>query len=104
MDNIILLGVIVGLVLTCTLVIIWQIKSLFVTQKEFLYEKIEQIDRRVFENSKETASQIEKNAELFIKISNSQQLMRNEQQKSLYEMSKEIKGKVVRTWKNSLKK
>ncbi|HIP45567.1 MAG TPA: DNA recombination protein RmuC [Sulfurospirillum arcachonense] len=92
MDNVILLAIIVGIILTCTLIIIWQIKSLFSTQREFLYEKIEQIDRRVLENSKETASQIEKNAELFIKISNSQQFMRNETQKSLYEMSKEIKA------------
>lgn len=92
MDNVILLAIIVGIILTCTLIIIWQIKSLFSTQREFLYEKIEQIDRRVLENSKETASQIEKNAELFIKISNFQQVMRSEQQKSLYEMSKEIKA------------
>jgi len=92
MDNTILLASLVGLVLACTLIIVWQIKSLFATQKEFLYGKIEQIDRRVLENSKETSSQIEKNAELFIKISNSQQLMRNEIQKSLFEMSKEIKA------------
>ncbi len=91
-NNVVLLGIIVGLVLTCTLVVIWQIKSLFATQKEFLYEKIGQIDRRVLENSQSTTFQIEKNAELFIKISNSQQLMRNEMQKSLYEMSREIKA------------
>mgnify|MGYP003571733030 CR=1 FL=1 len=92
MDNIVLLSIIVGLVLACTLIVIWQIRSLFAEQKEFLYGKIEQIDKRVLENAKETASQIEKNAELFIKISNSQQLMRNETQKALYEMSKEIKA------------
>ena len=106
-DNTILLASFIGVMFTCTLIIIFTIKSylekiefrnrqerseLFANQKEFLYEKIEQIDRRVLENSKETASQIEKNAELFIKISNSQQLMRNETQKSLYEMSKEIKA------------
>jgi DNA recombination protein RmuC len=90
MDNIILLASIVGFVLVCTLIIIWQIKSLHVEQKEFLYEKINQIEQKLLDNSKSTTTQIEKNAELFIKISNSQQLMRNEQQKSLYEMSKEI--------------
>ena len=92
MDNIILLISIVGLVLICTLIIIWQIKSLHVEQKEFLYEKINQIEQKLLENTKNTTNQIEKNAELFIKISNSQQLMRNEQQKSLHEMSKEIQA------------
>lgn len=92
MDNILLLEIVGASLLICTLIIIWQINSLFATQKEFLYEKIEQIDRRVLENAKNTTTQIEKNAELFIKISNSQQLMRSEQQKSLYEMSKEIKA------------
>ena len=92
MDSVILLAVIVGLVIICTIVIIWQIKSLHVEQKEFLYEKINQIEQRLLENSKSTTTQIEKNAELFIKISNSQQLMRNEQQKSLFEMSKEIQA------------
>jgi len=91
MDNIVLLEVIVGVIVTCTLIIIWQIRSLFTTQKEFLYEKIEQIDKRVVENSQNATGQIEKNAELFIKISNSQQIMRSEIQKSLFEMSKEIK-------------
>ncbi len=90
MDNIILLISIVVLVFICTLIIIWQIKSLHVEQKEFLYEKINQIEQKLLENTKNTTNQIEKNAELFIKISNSQQLMRNEQQKSLHEMSKEI--------------
>jgi len=92
MDSVILLAVIVGLVIICTIVIIWQIKSLHVEQKEFLYEKINQIEQRLLENSKSITTQIEKNAELFIKISNSQQLMRNEQQKSLFEMSKEIQA------------
>lgn len=92
MDNILLLEIVGASLLICTLIIIWQINSLFATQKEFLYEKIEQIDRRVLENAKNTTTQIEKNAELFIKISNSQQFMRSEQQKSLYEMSKEIKA------------
>lgn len=92
MDNILLLEIIVGLVLTCTVVIIWQIKSLHVEQKEFLYEKINQIEQKLLENAKSTTTQIEKNAELFLKISESQQHMRNEQQKSLYEMSKEIKA------------
>lgn len=86
-----LLLTLIAIVLILSLVIILLIKGLFEKQKEFLYEKIEQIDRRVFENSKETASQIEKNAELFIKISNSQQQMRTDIQKSLFEMSKEIK-------------
>jgi len=90
MDNIILLVSMIGLVLLCTIIIIWQIKSLHVEQKEFLYEKINQIEQKLLDNSKSTTTQIEKNAELFIKISNSQQLMRNEQQKSLHEMSKEI--------------
>jgi len=82
MDNIILLASIVGLVFICTLILIWQIKSLHVEQKEFLYEKINQIEQKLLDNSKSTTTQIEKNAELFIKISNSQQLMRNEQQKA----------------------
>lgn len=92
MDNIVLLAIIVGLLFTCTVVIVWQVKSLHVEQKEFLYEKINQIEQRLLENAKSTTTQIEKNAELFLKISHSQQLMRNEQQKSLYEMSKEIKA------------
>jgi len=92
MDNILLLEIIAGFVFTCTVVIIWQIKSLHVEQKEFLYEKINHIEQRLLENAKSTTIQIEKNAELFLKISESQQLMRNEQQKSLYEMSKEIKA------------
>ncbi|WP_024955689.1 DNA recombination protein RmuC [Sulfurospirillum arcachonense] len=90
-DNTVLLFVLIGITLISALTIVFLIKNLFEKQKEFLYTKIEQIDRRVLENAKNTTSQIEKNAELFIKISNSQQLMRNEQQKSLYEMSKEIK-------------
>jgi len=91
MDNIIVLVSLVGMVFVCTVIVIWQIKSLHVEQKEFLYEKINLIEQKLLENSHSTNTQIEKNAELFIKISNSQQLMRNEQQKSLYEMSKEIK-------------
>lgn len=93
-DNTVLFLTIVGFFLTCTVLIIVQIRSLFANQKEFLYEKIEQINRRVLENAKNTTTQIEKNAELFLKISNSQQIMRHELQKNLYEMSKEIKESV----------
>ena len=94
-NNIILLISIIVIIFICTTIIIWKLSTLFASQKEFLYEKIEQIDRRVLENSKNTTSQIEKNAELFLKISNSQQIMRNELQKSLYDMSKEIKNSLV---------
>ncbi len=90
MDNTILLAILVILVFVCTIAIIWQIKALHVEQKEFLYEKINQIEQKLLENSKNSTTQIEKNAELFIKISNAQQQMRTEQQKSLFEMSKDI--------------
>lgn len=96
----------IAIILTCTAFIVLQLKGAlskfemqnredrrieFANQKEFLYEKIEQIDRRVLENSKNTTTQIEKNADLFLKISSSQQIMRNELQNSLHVMSKEIK-------------
>ncbi len=90
MDNTILLAILAILVFVCTIAIIWQIKALHVEQKEFLYEKINQIEQKLLENSKNSTTQIEKNAELFIKISNAQQQMRTEQQKSLFEMSKDI--------------
>ncbi len=74
-------------------------RALFETQREFLYQKIEQIDKRVLENVKNTTSQIEKNAELFTKISTSQQLMRTELQKNLFEISKEISKSVTEALK-----
>jgi len=92
LNNIILLGVIIGLIVVSVILIIWQIKSLYSEQKEFLYEKMYQIEQKLLENAKSTTTQIEKNAELFLQISKSQQQMRSEQQKSLYEMSKEIKA------------
>ena len=55
-----------------------ELTKLFGEQKEFMYQKIEQIDKRVLENAKSTANQIEKNAELFEKISKSQEIMRKE--------------------------
>ena len=92
MNNIVLLEVIIGLIIVCAGLIIWQIKSLYSEQKEFLYEKIYQIEQKLLENAKSTTTQVEKNAELFLRISQSQQQMRSEQQNSLYEMSKEIKA------------
>ena len=92
MDSTILLAILTVLIFLCTVVIIWQIKSLHVEQKKFLYEKINQIENKLLENSKNTTAQVEKNVELFLKITNLQQHMRTEQQKSLYEMSKEIKA------------
>ena len=92
MNNIVLLEVIIGLIIVCAGLIIWQIKSLYSEQKEFLYEKIYQIEQKLLENAKSTTIQVEKNAELFLRISQSQQQMRSEQQNSLYEMSKEIKA------------
>lgn len=104
-DVIILLVSLLGVVLTCTVITIFMIKNylqtldfknqqarmeLFAQQKEFLYEKIEQIDKRVLENTKGTTAQIEKNAELFLSIQNSKEKLRLELQKNLFEISKEI--------------
>lgn len=87
----ILLAIIIGLILFTAILLAY----LFAKQKDFLYEKIEQIDSRVVQNAQNTTTQIEKNAELFIKISQSQQIMRHELQKSLYEMSEEIKKSLI---------
>jgi DNA recombination protein RmuC len=98
-DNVLLLTILLGVIFTCTLLIVWQIRSLFAQQKDFLYHKIEQIEAKVLENVKHTVSQIEKNAELFLKISTSQQLMRTEVQKTLHEISKEISLSVTEALK-----
>lgn len=90
MDNTLLLVVVAGILFTCTLLIVWQMRTLFENQRDFLYQKIEQIESKVLENVKTTTSQIEKNADLFTKISTAQQLLRTDLQKNLFEISKEI--------------
>ncbi|WP_458699474.1 DNA recombination protein RmuC [Sulfurospirillum sp. 1307] len=104
MDNVVFFSVIIGVVLLSVIAIIWQIKSLHVEQKEFLFEKINQIEKSLLQGAKDTTSLVEKNAELFLKISNSQQKLREDLQKNLYEMSKDISQKSSRDIENLTKK
>jgi DNA recombination protein RmuC len=89
----VLLYVIIGLILLGTAFVIWQIKSLHVEQKEFLYEKINQIEKSLLENAKNTTSQVKDNAELFLKIIKSNENLKSDLQKNLFEMSKDISQK-----------
>jgi DNA recombination protein RmuC len=104
LDNVVFFSVIIGVVLLSVIAIIWQIKSLHVEQKEFLFEKINQIEKSLLQGAKDTTSLVEKNAELFLKISNSQQKLREDLQKNLYEMSKDISQKSSRDIENLTKK
>lgn len=93
MEITVLLYVIIGLILLGTAFVIWQIKSLHVEQKEFLYEKINQIEKSLLENAKNTTSQVKDNAELFLKIIKSNENLKSDLQKNLFEMSKDISQK-----------
>ncbi|MDD3462954.1 MAG: DNA recombination protein RmuC [Sulfurospirillaceae bacterium] len=76
------------LVLTCSVILFVKISSLdmralFDKHKDFIYEKM-------VDNAKSAGEQIEKNAELFLKISTSQERMKEELQKLLFQMNKDI--------------
>ncbi len=58
--------------------------------KDFIYERLEKIDAKVLENSKNANIQIEKNAELFQKISKNSEELKSVLQKNLFEMKSEI--------------
>jgi DNA recombination protein RmuC len=70
-------------------------KELLETQRDFLHVKIEAINTKVFENMKNSSSQIEKNLELFNKISLTQESMNTHLQKTLFQISKEISKSVT---------
>lgn len=85
------------LLLTCTSIIVWQLWALRKTQEKinseqklFLYEKLGELDSKIVENAKHSTAQIEKNSELFVKISHAQQSTKEEMIKHLYVISKEI--------------
>jgi DNA recombination protein RmuC len=101
---------IIALILLCTGVIVFFIntkiekiflnsqtytKELLEAQRDFLHVKIEAINTKVFENMKNSSSQIEKNLELFNKISLTQESMNTNLQKTLFEISKEISKSVT---------
>lgn len=79
-------------------------KELFETQKEFLHVRLEAINARVLENMKSTSFQIEKNLELFNKISLSQENINTNLQKTLFAISKEISKSVTDALKMSQEK
>ena len=58
--------------------------------KDFIYDRLEKIDAKVLENSKNANEQIEKNAELFFKISKNSEELKSDLQKSLFEMSEKL--------------
>ncbi len=67
--------------------------------KDFMYERLEKIDAKILENSKSATSQIEKNAELFQKISKNSEELKSVLQKNLFEM----KGEILKDLTTSLK-
>ncbi len=100
-DSILLLVSIVGAIGVSSAVVIWQIKSLYVAQREFLFEKINEIEKTLMDSSKDTAQKVEKNSELFARILESNEVLKSNLQKSLFDMSKEIEKTLVQSSKDT---